>query len=167
MDEIQLIEAIRMAFAQVGPGEITLHEAEAIDSYADTEERNQARRLNRETSWWEVPDGEIEACPNALPHLDPAGWRFYIAAYMTWALRNFRHSDSIVTCNTIYSFDLHPDGDLVKYKLARFTTLSEQQIQVVCSFLRFMAQNGDLADDTVAKEALDTYWGPFCESPSV
>lgn len=167
MDEIHLIEAIKIAFAQVGPGEITLHEAEAIDSYAGMEERNQARRLDNEASWWEVPDEAIEACPNALPHLDPAGWRFYIAAYMTWALRHFRHSSSIITDYTIYSFDFHPDGDLVKYKLARFTSLSEQQIQVVCSFLRFMAQNGDLADERVAADALNNYWGRLCESPSV
>ena len=86
---------------------------------------------------------------------------------MTWALRHFRHSNSIITDYTIYSFDFDPDGDLVKYKLARFTTLSREQIQAVCAFLRFMAQNGDLADEVVAKKALDSYWGRLCESPSV
>lgn len=167
MDELHLIEAIKSAFAQVGPGEITLHEAEVIDSHANMEERSQARRLDYEASWWEVPDEAIEACPNALPHLDPEGWRFYIPAYMTWALRHFRDSNSIITDYTIFSFNFHPDGDLVEYKLARFRNLSEPQVQVVCSFLRFMAQNGDLADETVAKNALDNYWGRLCESPGV
>jgi hypothetical protein len=159
-----VIEAIREAFADVQSGGITVHEAEVIDSYGSDEERKEARQLDTESSWDQVPDQDIEECTKALCYLDPEGWRYYIPAYMTWTLRHFRTSNSIVSDFTIYTFD--PSGShtgLREYKLARYQMLNDAQSRAVCRFLQYMATNDDLADVRVANLALTEYWGRFCK----
>jgi hypothetical protein len=166
VDEAEIMEAIRLAFADVQRGTITIHEAEVIDSYGATEERQAARQRDTGASWKDVPDEEIQECTWALPHLDPESWRFYIPAYMTWALKHFRVSDAVVSDFTIYTFALSGDESIRSDQLERYALLSEQEAKAVCCFLRFMAANGDHADDVVAGEALEGYWGRFCaEAP--
>jgi hypothetical protein len=46
-----IIEAIRLAFADMLRGSITIHEAEVIDRYGSDAERQKARRLDTEESW--------------------------------------------------------------------------------------------------------------------
>ncbi|MEM1034991.1 MAG: DUF6714 family protein, partial [Myxococcota bacterium] len=81
-DIARLIAALEDAFVDVRPGAITLHEAEVLDNYGTEAERQRARRNDPETDWREVPDASIVACPTALSHLDPDGWRFYLPACM-------------------------------------------------------------------------------------
>ncbi len=83
-----IIQAIEQAFAGVPRGSITLHEAEVVDSYGTEAERQRARKRDTEADWCEVPDSSIEECQNALPHLDPESWRFYLPAYMRHGLRH-------------------------------------------------------------------------------
>jgi hypothetical protein len=158
-----IIDAIRSAFTGVPRGQVTVHEAEVIDSYGTDTERRRARRLDIDERWDEVPDAHIEACDNALCHLDPEGWRYYIPAYMVWSLRHFRRSPSMTSDHTIYSFDpCSKDADLHEYQMSRFRLLDHAQSRTVCRFLRYMANDGH-ADTTVAKRALRTYWGRFGE----
>jgi hypothetical protein len=160
-----LIRQIQIAFDEVRRGIITIHEAEVIDSYGSKEEMVAARKLDRERRWQDVPDGHIEECSNALCHVDPTSWRYYIAAYMVWALRNFRTSDSIVSDHTIYAFNPYCDDPALNaHSMARFQELNKEQSAAVCRFLRYMAANGDHADDSVAHRALQSYWGKFCEA---
>jgi hypothetical protein len=158
-----IIDAIRRAFAGVPPGRITLHEAEIMDGYPSAAECQQARVLDTDVSWDQVPDAAIEECPTALNYLDHEGWRYYVPAYMIWSLRYFRSSDSIVSDFTIYTFDPSASNpQLRKYKRERFRLLDHAQSCAVCRFLRFMAANDDLADWRVANIALTEYWGKFC-----
>lgn len=160
-----IIEAIRIAFFGVPRGGISIHEAEVIDSYGSAEEREEARRLDTETSWDRVPDLDIENCTTALCHLDPDGWRYYIPAYMIWSLRHFRVNDSNVSDFTIYTFDPSAsDRGVREYNLARYRLLDDAQSRAVCRFLRYLAANDDHADSRVANIALAEYWGKFCES---
>lgn len=163
-----IIDAIRLAFANVPRGTITLHEAEVIDDYGSDKERSKARRLDTESSWDRVPDSHLEECTTALCHLDSDGWKYYVPAYMVWALRNFRVSDSVVSDFTIYTFNLSErDADLQECILTRYRLLDNAQSQAVCRFLRFMAANDDYADGQVARAALAKYWGSFCESQDI
>ncbi len=156
-----LIEELAAAFRGVKPGRISLHEAEVIDDYGTDEQCRDARERDTETQWEQVPDAHIERCTTALCHLDPAGWRFYVPAYIRWTLGHFRTSFSIVSDFTIYTFDPSMTPDLHAYSMERFATLDAAQSRVVCRFLRFMARQGDWADDVVARRALDHYWGRF------
>lgn len=158
-----IIEAIRSAFADVPRGDITIHEAEVIDDYGSDDERRKARGFDTEESWDQVPDHDIEECQDALCFLDPAGWRYYLPAYMIWSLRNFRVNDSVVSAFTVYTFDLSVDDAVRQHELERFRLLNEAQSLAVCRFLRYMAANDGYADARVARLALDKFWDRTCE----
>jgi hypothetical protein len=162
-----IIRDIHHAFRGVSRGRITLHEAEVIDEYGSDEARAEACEIDIDERWEDVPDSHIEECTCALSHLDAASWRYYIAPYMIWAIRNFCTSDSIVSDYTIYTFcPSSKDPGLYEYSMERFRQLNDKQSAVVCRFLRYMAANGDHADDHVASEALQKYWSKFCLAQS-
>ena len=155
-----VIEAIRLAFANVPRGSISLHEAEVIDDYGSEEERAEARRLDTESSWDRVPDSHIEECTSALCHLDPHGWKYYVPAYMIWTLGHFGASDSVVPEFTIYTFDPSVnDPRLREYSMERFRLLDSAQSGAVCRFLRYIADRFAFRQ---ANEALAAYWARFC-----
>lgn len=159
-----IIEAIHAAFRGVPRGQITLHEAEVIDEYGSAEERRDARKLDTDQEWEEIPDEHIEECTTALCHVDPESWRYYIPRYMEWSLSHFRTNDSFVSDSTIYTFDPSSTNPaLTEYSMARYRQLTPEQSRAVCRFLRYMAQNGDHADDVIAEEALRKYWGTFVD----
>jgi hypothetical protein len=145
-----IIRAIEAAFAGVGRGRVTLHEAEVMDAYGSEAERGEARRRDREDDWTEVPAASIEECPTALSFLDPESWRFYLPAYMRLALLRLgqQHNDAID--QAIYSLD----GGTPE----RFRILNPAQARAVRRFLAFAAEHEAHCDATVAKQALDTHW---------
>jgi uncharacterized protein DUF6714 len=157
-----VLRDIEEAFAGVPPGRITIHEAEAIDLRAPADERAAERRRDPEQDWLEVPDASIGECQDALAFLDPAGWRFYIPAYMRWSIRHLGDGgSSMVPDHTIYSLALSPDAGLRAHQLERFRTLDVRQSRAVCRFLRLMAATEEV-DCLVAGEALASHWARFC-----
>lgn len=103
--ELLLVE-IQKAFADVKRGNgVTLHEAEVIDDYGTEEKRKQARKLDTEVSWQDVPEADIES-HDILNFLDLEGYRYYIPAYMTFAINNFDKSNSNSIDAAIYTFDI-------------------------------------------------------------
>jgi len=159
-----IISNIRDVFLGVCRGTITLHEAEVIDNYGSPDERAEARKLDTDERWEHIPDAHIEECTTALSHVDPESWRYYIAPYMIWSIQHFRTSNSIVSDFTIYTFATNEEPEEIgKYSLERYRLLDEKQSRCVCRFLRYMAKNGNYADDRVANEALQKYWGRFCD----
>ncbi len=153
-----IIRAIEQAFRGVCRGAITLHEAEVIDDYGTEAQRQRARKLDTEDNWREVPDASIAACPDALSFVDPVSWRFYLPAYMRFALRHLTNSRSGAIDHAIYSLDKGEIRDLADWKLERFRTLDAAQARAVRRFLAFAAENGDFCDGHAAKTALDAYW---------
>ncbi len=102
----ELIAQIRKAFDNVTRlGGVSLHEADVIDSYGSQKEREVARKLDLDRFWWEVPHADIERYPWILSFLDATGFRYYIPAYMTWALTQYEDSGSLSLDMTIYALD--------------------------------------------------------------
>ena len=157
-----LVEQIRAAFSGVGRrGGVSLHEADVIDRYGSARERARARRFDRERRWQEVPGPDIEHYHWALSFLDPVGFRYYMPAYMVWALHNYETSHSASVDSTIYALDY--SDDLRAFALERYAQFSREQSQAVCAFLRFMAEDATgIADELVARRALERYWNQFC-----
>lgn len=150
----ELIDAIADAFRDTPRGEITLHEAEAIDSYATAEERDRARRRDVATRWQDIPDAHVEACPNALPHLDPVSWAHYLPRFMTWTLANLACTQSLAVDHTLYALLLHEgEGALNEALRARFDRLSPEQTRVIERFLAHLAQHDDRCDALAAETA--------------
>ena len=161
----ELIAEIEAAFARVPRGKISLHEARVVDNYGTMKQRLRARKKDPEKRWTEVPDDVIEtAGVSAASFLDPAGWKFYLPAFMRWTIRHYAdRPGSMLVDQTIYSLGLPPAEDhLHGFHMKHFQTLDERQSRAVCRFLRFMAAQHDHADADFAEQALEAYWARFC-----
>lgn len=161
-NEIEVVIAeIRSAFHGVPRGEISIHQAMSIDVFGSEKWMEQARSLDKETNWEDVPDDYIPKCENSLSHLDPKSWRYYLPCYMIWALRNFRTSNSFVIDSTVYSLTLPKEEDLKEYHLKRYHTLSRDQSMAVRKFLELMSKGWGFVDAYVAGIALRKHWSQF------
>ena len=160
----QIIAEIREAFGQVSRGDgVTLHEAAVIDAYGSDEERSAARALDHDRSWQDVPDQLIEDHEDTLCFVDPKGFRYYLPAYMVWALRHLETSDSWSVSHPIYSLTFSGYEGFRECEFERFRVFDDKQSNAICRFLRFMADQEEFVDAGQARKALGGYWGKFCE----
>jgi hypothetical protein len=138
----------------VSVGQLTLHEADLMDSYSATDaQRSAARDRDPEGDWRDVPDASLRECDYALSYLDPVSWRFYLPAFMRYQLR-----DSSKAADVIHTFDAAGIRQQERGIQDRFNSLDQAQVRAVCTFLRFASENGESYDAHGAKEALDDYW---------
>jgi hypothetical protein len=161
----RLISELEAAFRDIQRGAgMTLFEADLEGTRSEADLR-WARSRDTYATWQEIPDDVIARYFSALGFLDPEGFRYYIPAFMRFSLRHFDDSHSPSIDWAIYafcSFGSQPD-----YCEPRFMVFNEQQAQAICRFLRFMAQYTDgQADDAAACQALQNYWGQFCDGVS-
>lgn len=156
-----LISEIRAAFNEVSRGlGVSLHEAHAIDNYKSDVERRNARNLDTDKSWEDVPDKDIEYFFDVFSFLDVEGFRYYLPAYMVWAIKYFDVSDSCSRDNVIYS--LSPYSTLAERNHQVFSSFNSAQCRAICRFLRFMQSNSSYADAEAASAALEAYWARYC-----
>ena len=85
-----LLTLIENAFEGVERGEgITLHQAHVIDEYGSDEDFLAAGKLDTEERWQDIPDSLLSENPQFHNFLDPAGFRYYLPATMSFAIRNY------------------------------------------------------------------------------
>jgi hypothetical protein len=155
----EIIAEITAAFSGVRRGEITLHEADVIDDCGSDTARRAAHARDTEKRWQDVPDADIESYSAILCFVCPESFRYYIAAYVVWSLRNYRSSRSITSDWTIYALAPNTNKDLDERKLTRFNMFSAEQARAIRLFLEYMVEHGDgHVDATVAKLGLEVYW---------
>lgn len=164
----RVIDGIEQAFGNVRRGEgTTLHETEVLDDYGSDQELAAARALDIDTRWQDVADELIAEHSGALCFVDPAGFRYYIPAYMRWTVKYFDagtgsesalHTVLMLTPNRRFQ----EDGA----KLERFRVFSRDESRVICEFLRLMAEHAGFSTQELATNALEDYWGRFCQDPS-
>jgi len=155
----KVIAEITEAFSGVRRGAITLHEADVIDECGSEKDRRSARARDIEKRWQDVPETDIESHSSALSFLCPESFRYYIAAYMVWSLRNYHTSKSASSDFTIYALTPNTNKAVDKRSLSRFAIFSSEQAKTIRHFLEFMVDHEDgHADATQAKLALDAYW---------
>ncbi len=130
----ELIEEITSAFDGVSREDgVTLHEAMALDDYADDEERAQARAQDTEARWQDVPDEDIGWSDMALYFLDAKGFRYYIPAFLVWFLKHTDRVDSPFRDSGIFSSVLwHLD--------AKHKGFTPEQSRAIARFLAFQAE---------------------------
>lgn len=137
----EVIDAVREAFHGVAREDgVTLHEARVIDDYGGSDERAAARMLDTEKAWEVVPVSDIEEYSEALSFLDPKGFRYYIPAYMIWAVRAYGDTASMSADAIVFHLkDL--DGD---FSFGRLDLLSEPQRRAAAMFLLYIStEHGD------------------------
>lgn len=151
-----VIQEIERAFDGVPRDDgITLHEAVALDNYASDMERAQARLQDTESRWQDVPAQDIEREYTVFSFLDDKGFRYYLPAYMTWALQHFDRTDSVSLDSTIYA--LEPSS----YFPQRSTLFNRAQATVIRYFLEFLLTD-ERFDIPSALNAW-THWAQICE----
>ena len=153
----QLISSLAESFRDVSLGNgITLHEANAIDLRLSVSEQRAMRRLDKASQWQNVPEEHLIKCSSALSFLDPAGFRFYLPAFLTFGLRS-EHPEAYELLSSSYHSLLHEPGKSLRQSnpgaiIQRFG-FTLQQSQALLSFLRYFG-----ADATPAyTEALERW----------
>jgi hypothetical protein len=159
-----LLEEIEAAFDGVSrDGGVSLHEADVIDDYGSIHQRYKARKLDTESRWQDVPASDIEHFNWIFPFLDAKGGLYYLPAYMSWSLRNYRTSDSWSHSFLIYHLESHNRSD---YSI-EFELLNPAQKRAIAHFLQFAAEYQEEwdelnpFDEEVAQSALNSYWNQF------
>jgi hypothetical protein len=165
----RLINELKATFGAVSRGSgVTLHEAEVIDDYGSDDERASARLMDTDNSWTELPEELISDHPSVLGFLDTDGFRYYLPAYLTFALSDLVQWDgpspnlsSISAIMSLVPVDGEPRWR--ERDLKRYGSFSAEESRVICRVLRFVASNIPWLSGR-ASEALSGYWGQFCEA---
>lgn len=149
MNQGQLLALIENAFEGVLREDgLTLHQAVVVDDYGSEEEFLAAGKLDTETRWQDVPDSDISTHTSIYCFLDPKGFRYYLPASMSWAVKNYENDDNDCAFFTYLavlpsvaprevgrgigkSFDL--DAFIEKHSFTSF------QVKAIYHFIYFMA----------------------------
>ena len=119
----------------------TLHEAVAIDDMESADEQQAARSLDVDTRWQDVPDADIASCSSALSFLDEKGFRYYIPAFMTYALRHWEDEEGDALSACMYHL-LHERSKSLRQSdpasIAGRYNFTGAQATAVARFLRFV-----------------------------
>jgi hypothetical protein len=135
-----LIAEITAAFDGVARGNgVTMSEAEELAYFPSTEELAAARAMDTELRWQDVSAERIARCPSALHYLDPAGFRYYIPAYLIWYL-TFESEEESMTYDYL-TFFLDSDFEAEENKAMRtsLSLLTPEQSKAIASFCVFAA----------------------------
>jgi hypothetical protein len=113
---------------------------------------NDIAGLYRFDHWRDVPDAVVSYEYAALSFLSPAGYRHFIPAYMSFALRELDSGENAVD-STIRSLGLDDWSDerMRAFTRSKWSLLDGAQRAAVLSFLRAVAALDDERDEDVAR----------------
>lgn len=159
----QLLAEIEQAFGGVElGGGLSMHQAGAMDLLLEPEEVLQARVLDPEARWQDIPDDRLDEFHFALTYMDPEGLRFHLPRFMVFALEN-PGLDSPAVDAAVYACDF---GEEMKQEvLAQFNAMSRKQMRTIAQFLAHIAEGKDEDYDVmIAAMALESFWYQFLQS---
>ncbi len=134
----KIIATISQAFGTVLRGQgISLHEADALDSYASDGQVKRARLLDTDTHWREIAPEQLERFNGVLIYTNAEGFRYYIPAYMTLALRTWQSGSLSVDAAISSLFPVTSNAS------ERYALLDDNQKKCIAMFLWFMATETD------------------------
>ena len=139
-------------------GGVSLIEAEYADDYKTAPDHLIA--LEEKDDWTKIIDDRLCDFTVTFCFTDYRGFRYYIAPYMIWTLRNFKTSDSIITDFTIYAIE--PDRPMFSnHPFSEVFTV--EQIRCMRDFLLFAFENEDHLDARVARKNINQLLQSFPE----
>ena len=131
-----MIQEIRDAFGDMPyPGtEYITNDLEGNDL-----ERKQIREgFSRYESWLDVSRELLVQERDALPLFEPQGFRFYLPAYMLFALEDYEGADMIPE-SIVHSLTLPDAGtELYEFVRERLVLFNEEQRKAVLHFLEYL-----------------------------
>ncbi|OJJ19936.1 hypothetical protein BKI52_15780 [marine bacterium AO1-C] len=141
MNQSDLIQQIKEAFAEVPKpyNHFGIYTARAHDEYEEPTEEEQAqdRMLDR----YDLTPLQMHECYTALSFLEPAGFHYYLPAFMILALQQNEIKekalkDSIVFESTDFALNPTQNLDLKDYQEKRFRRLTQSQIDAILAYLQ-------------------------------
>ena len=148
MDEA-LLNRIALAFHDVKrPEDITKSVARELDDDCEVMATrcDELRASDPEKHWSDLPDDEIEAYDDIFPFLDAQGYHFYLPAYMSFAIRRHRDSDSAAIFYVVLAC---ANGS------GKFDLFTPSQMKCVFEFLSFCVENDGYFDGSWAAYSID------------
>jgi len=110
--------------------------------HPDARDDNDIKSLYSVAHWHDLSDEAVEYEYAALFFLGPAGFRHFLPAYMSFALRHV-DSGAAVVGSTVYA--LTPaQGDLRDFSLSKFALFDDAQHSAVLAFLAAMIGHEDV-----------------------
>lgn len=147
-DRAAALAAVERAFREISrPSNEALLHPDCLDA-------NDLVPLYAFASWRDMTDADVIGNYAAPSFLSPAGFRFFLAAYLSYALRNPNRPEACVS-TTIWHLDptLY-DEKIAAFTRSKFAELDDGQRAAVIAFLEAM-RSSDYADD--AEHALGSW----------
>lgn len=145
---------------------VSLHETNVLDDYGDEAARLDARQLDTDTFWWEIPDEVMHHHRFYFSYLDGQGLRYYLPAWMIHSLRRFGDPPdgrSTTLGDTLHVLTLSDRSDLEGWQREKWNILTMEQSQAICCYLRYVAEyHQDKFNVRDAIKGLGQHWGQFC-----
>ena len=102
------------------------------------------------SSWRELGDREVIGGYAALAFLSPAGFRYFVPAYLLWVLRNPDSAEAVVD-STVWAFHAEMyDASLRPFVRSKWELLDGPQRDAVAAFLEAMTPHQPDAATTLA-----------------
>jgi hypothetical protein len=166
MEASEVINIIEGAFDVVARPATSLRQFKLVDRSGLGEEISdsgwaEAGRQRVDAKWQDIPDSEIEYCDVVLAHMGPLEFRYYLPAYMRFAVNHYRLPlwESDILGQTVFCvYPSSKDARTREHVISQLSLLSEEQRLAVIEFLRFVAEHGEDVEKPDAQEALDRYW---------
>ena len=130
----KIVEMIHAAFGDVlRDGGVSLYQAEALDDYAEEAEFKAAERKDPEVRWQDISSEKIGKFHMSLVFFDDKGFRFYLPAFMIYALDSFDPTHGNMDADGVLFATSDPHG----YHKENFEILTPSQMEAVAAFLKF------------------------------
>ncbi|HEX7449207.1 MAG TPA: DUF6714 family protein [Pirellulales bacterium] len=152
LPEQELIDLIHRAFEGVRLEDGTsLNMTEYKDSGGSMPEFKRKAQSDERDDWTAIADETLQQFTVTFAFTDLKGFRFYIPAYMIWAIRNHSTSDSIISDFTIYAIDpAHYQFETIPFQ----QWFTDAQVAAMIKFLEYAVENGNTMDGAVAEKNL-------------
>lgn len=135
MDENELIALINEVFGDLK------HPGDAALPCPPVDDDTELGAFYGVEHWQQMADKDLDYYNSALGFLSPAGFQYFLPAFLVWVIQNYRRSPWFTVDSTIYNLDpgVLPDP----FRISKLRALNPRQRQCVVKFLEFMAAAGD------------------------
>lgn len=151
----KIAEMIHSAFGEVlRDGGVSLYQSRALDDYAEEAEFKAAECKDPELRWQDVSSEKLGEFYMSLVFFDDKGFRFYLPAFMIFALNSFDPTYGSMDSDGVLFATSDPHG----FHKEHFAILNSPQLEAVAAFIKFshmFAQCGISRNDT---RLLESFW---------
>jgi hypothetical protein len=159
MTKEELLNRIRAVFQDVSREDgISLREGKVCDDYGNDDAKAEARLLDKDQHWSEIPDDDLIKYTVSLSYFDEKSYKYYLPAYMIFVLNNFYKIPGAFCHDAIiYSLDIYNS-----YHLNQVSLLTRAQCEVVALFVKYYIDVfGDDGDLEAAQLAMENHWEQY------